>query len=397
MEATERGGPQVAGELRAGARHLLGRPLTCAEHDPEMYRLIRRHEAELDRWFTQRLGYRLHVGADTARLYKSGYVPDRRPLRTGGRSGRPLRPLEYTTLALILAATAAGPSVVSLRDLNINVRSAAAEAGVTLEGTAVERRAVVRALLWMIEQGLALELHEHVENFSNDEDADAVLQIRPDRIALLPLPGFGAAQPAPRRAPTRQWLRSRLVEDPVLYRDDCSDEEWAEIRRRLREEAGLLDEMFGLVIEARAEGIAAIDPTGKLADQPFPSTGTVGHAALLFIEQIAARTDSRPSPVEATNATDATASTGAAAGRTFTHSEALAVIDELATIHAKRWANDLVESPPRLTTRVLDLLLDLRLAINESDADRTRYRLLAAAARFTVAVDPDAAEQTALW
>ena len=137
MEATERGGPQVAGELRAGARHLLGRPLTCAEHDPEMYRLIRRHEAELDRWFTQRLGYRLHVGADTARLYKSGYVPDRRPLRTGGRSGRPLRPLEYTTLALILAATAAGPSVVSLRDLNINVRSAAAEAGVTLEGTAV--------------------------------------------------------------------------------------------------------------------------------------------------------------------------------------------------------------------------------------------------------------------
>ena len=117
--------PQTGVELRACARHLLQRPLTCKEHDPDIFRLIRRHEANLDRWFSQRLGYRLHVDADTARLFKLGALPVGCPLRT--RTGRTLSPLEYVLLALILSATAAGPAVTSLRDLVEQVRSAAAE------------------------------------------------------------------------------------------------------------------------------------------------------------------------------------------------------------------------------------------------------------------------------
>ena len=81
-------------------------------------------------------------------------------------------------------------------------------------------------------------------------------------------------------------MRVRLVEDPVLYRDDVNDEEWAELRRRLGEEERQLDEMFGLVLEAHAEGIAMIDPTGVLADRRFPSTGTLGHTALLAISRL---------------------------------------------------------------------------------------------------------------
>ena len=53
--------PQTAFELQLCARHLVQQPLTCMEHDPEIFRMVRRHEGELDRWFTQRLGYRLHV------------------------------------------------------------------------------------------------------------------------------------------------------------------------------------------------------------------------------------------------------------------------------------------------------------------------------------------------
>ncbi|MHB1717609.1 MAG: DUF2398 family protein, partial [Acidimicrobiales bacterium] len=109
------GDPQAAQERRVAARHLLTHPLTCQEHDPDVFRLIRRHETELDRWFTQRLGYRLQLGSDTARLYKAGFVPQGRPLRTA--SGRALHRLEYVLLTLAIASTVAGPAVISLRDL----------------------------------------------------------------------------------------------------------------------------------------------------------------------------------------------------------------------------------------------------------------------------------------
>src|ERR1700721_925918 len=100
--------PQTAFELQLCARPLGQQPLTCMEHDPEIFRMVRRHEGELDRWFTQRLGYRLHVNADTARLFKDGCVPRRRPLLTA--TLRPFHQLEYVLLALVLGATVAGPA-----------------------------------------------------------------------------------------------------------------------------------------------------------------------------------------------------------------------------------------------------------------------------------------------
>lgn len=122
VRASEVGDPQAEHERREAARHLLMHPLTCAEKHPEIFRLIRRHHHDLDQWFTQRLGYRLHLDADTARLFKAGIVPDDRPLRT--RTGRPLHRRELQLLALVLACTAAGPLVVSLRDLVADIRSA---------------------------------------------------------------------------------------------------------------------------------------------------------------------------------------------------------------------------------------------------------------------------------
>ena len=57
--------PQRAGELTGSARALLTRPWRTAEADRPLFLLIRRHAEQLDRWFTQRLGYRLIVGTDT--------------------------------------------------------------------------------------------------------------------------------------------------------------------------------------------------------------------------------------------------------------------------------------------------------------------------------------------
>ncbi len=357
------GDPQAAVERRSAARHLISNPLTCAEHDPDVFRLIRRHEVEVDRWFTQRLGYRLHVASDTARLFKSGYVPSGRPLRTSG--GRPLHQLEYSMLILALASTVAGPAVISLRDLIDLIRSAAAEIELTLSGDATERRSVVTALRWMIDHGLAVELHARVDSYATDEDADAVLRVRPDRIALLPLPVLAGDDDllarADRRDNTRQWLRARLAEDPVVYRDDLTDDEWTELRRRLGEEGRFLHEMFGLTMEARAEGVASIDPDGTLADQPFPTGGTEGHAALLLLGVMQERR-----------------------AEWWDEAEVHRAVASLAGEYGRYWAKDLVAAPDRLARRAVDLLVAVRLAARR--ADPPGVKLLAAAPRFAPSV-----------
>lgn len=364
--------PHLHAEQRLAARHLLQHPLTVAEADADVFRIVRRHEERLDRWFTQRLGYRLQVTADTARLSKLGWVPDR-PLRT--TSGRPFHQLEYVLLALTLASTIAGPGVVSLRDLVDKVRSAAVDASVDLADDGTQRRAQVTVLRWMIDHGLAEELHDRVDAYKDDADADAVLRTRPERIALLPLPvlhglaGDASAEDllaaADRRGEARRtWLRARLVEDPVLYRDDLDDDEWDELRRRRGEDARLLEEMFGLVLEARAEGTAAIDPDGHLSATRFPATGTVGHAALLFIAAVHER----------------------AAGDWLPTDTAVELVAELAEPHRRRWKADLAERPDLLFERVRDLLVSLRLAA-ERPAPAPAVRLLPGAARFRVVVE----------
>ncbi len=376
--------PQAPLERRAAARHLLANPICCKEDDPESFRLVRRHETELDRWFTQRLGYRLHLGADTARLFKSGVLPAQRPLRT--RSGRAFHRLEYVMLLLAVAATVAGPAVVSLRDLVDLVRSAAADAEVPLAGDAAERRALVTALRFMIEHGLAAEVHARVDDYAEDAEADAVLRLRPDRIALLSLPalaGFADAEDllarAVHRSASRQWMRARLVEDPVLYRDDVSDAEWSELRRRLGEEERYLEEMFGLVLEARGEGIAAIDPHGELSDEDFPAGGTVGHAALLLIAALR---------------------NSAAAARPVPLPEIVGHLTELAHIHARHWSRDLTADPERLARQVIALLEAMRLAKRCDDGASAAeggaaLRLLPAAARFATATQAPAAGEPA--
>ena len=356
--------PQAAGEQREVARHLVQNPLVTKERDPERFRLIRRHEGELDRWFTQRLGYRLHVDGDTARLYKTGYVPDRRPLRTS--TGRPFHRSEYVLLSLVLAATASGPDVISLRDLVEQVRSAAAETGIVIGDERADRRELVTVLSWLIDRGLAVELHARIDAYAADDAADAVLKLRPDRIVLLALPALAGAADAgtllaqaERRSGTRQWMRARLVEDPVLYRTDLSDAEWGELRRRLGDEGAFLDEMFGLRLEARAEGVAAIDPAGMLAERRFPTTGTIGHAALLLIDQVVAR-NVRTSELQSGDGADL----GDRASRSdrLPMSDVVALVTELAVEHASHWANDMVSAPERLASRVVELLVDLRLA-----------------------------------
>jgi uncharacterized protein (TIGR02678 family) len=401
------GDPHGATEARQAARHLLQFPLTCAEHDPETFRLIRRHTATLDRWFTQRFGDRVHVDADTARLYKSVSSPAGRPLRAP--TGRPLRPVEYVMLALALGAVASGPDVISLRDLVAAVRSAAAEAEIEMSGDAPERRALVVALQWMIAQGLLSELHDRVERYSADEQADAVLRVRADRVALVALPGLADARSASdlleraeARGTPRQQMRAHLANDPVLYRSDLPPEQWAELRRRLGEEASILDEVLGLELEARAEGVAAIDAAGTLSDRRFPSGGTESHAALLLVDRlvelrVTGRADNHDPAGEGSTEGAGPVEHKAGAGPPgkegwVSQTEVVELVADLSAPHRRRWRAEYADDPGRLASAVIDLLTDLRL-IERADepacADGSwRVRLLPAAARFTTAEEP---------
>lgn len=357
--------PETALDLRAAARHLVERPLVLSEQDPDAFRLIRRHGPQLDRWFTQRFGYRLQITADTARLFKSTVVAKRRPLNTSGSPNRPLSAREYTMLALALAAVAAGPNVLSLSDLIHEIRSAAIDAGVSFSDDWSDRRCLVSALKWMIDRGLASEMHERVDSYVTDGTADAVLTVRPDRVALLSLAVLARAETAEdlldrsdQRQNQRAWMRSMLLEEPVLYRSDLTDGEWAELRRRLGDEAGMFDEMFGLRIEVRAEGVALIDPDGRLSDSRFPAGGTVAQAALLLLDRLVAAGDN---PVERAAVVDAVAG--------------------LASEHRRHWSKK-ADDAEWLAGKVLELLFDHRLALRTDEG----IRLLPAAWRYAVDV-----------
>ncbi len=349
--------------LQAAARRMLQTPLLCAERDAEAFAAVRKHEVALDRLFTQRLGYRLQVSSRTARLYKTTSLAHRRTLNTVGSTPRPMTQRELVLLTLILAAVAAGPRVISLRDLVGDVHSAAADAEITLGSEPADRRAFVVVLKWLIHTGLAAELHEKVGRYETDADADAVLEFDPDRVALLPLPALSRAETpsdlidrSAARANTRQWLRARLVEDPVLYAVDVTEPEWSELRRRIGEERAMLDDMFGLQLEARAEGVVAIDPEDRLTDIAFPAANTLNHAALLLLDALIER------------------------GGEVDRADMETMLATMIERHARHWSKSQTASVPALADRVIRLLGDLRLL----QVDDTRVRSLPAAARYAV-------------
>jgi uncharacterized protein (TIGR02678 family) len=88
------------------------------------------------------------------------------------------------------------------------------------------------------------------------------------------------------------WLRHsvlrRLFDDPVVYRDDLTDDERAYLasptgRQILRRSV----EQAGFVLEERTEGFLLVDPDSLATDAKFPDdSSTAKVAALLLLEQM---------------------------------------------------------------------------------------------------------------
>lgn len=377
-----------AAEHQDAMRLLLRHPLITADGPhAEGFRLVRRHRDELASDLRQVLGYRLAVEAGFARLYKAGLGAGRgRPLRRA--SGAPFSPRAYTYLTLCCSVLLTGRQQVLLSALIEHVRNAAAEAGVELGGdNQADRRAFVAALRQLIAWGVLVEDDGAVSAFAEDAGAEALLFVRRDLVRQLlavPLrevdhpdelvrmaaePGVGAG--------ARHRVRRLLVEEPAVLADDLDEESWAWLRQSQRREARTFADLFGLELEIRAEGVAAIDPRDELTDEAFPRGGTLGHAALLAVSELARRL------CPAGPARDEVVST-------VTVPDGLLgdVVSELLERHRRRWKQDYVDHPERLPRDVEDLLVSMGLLRRGAGGE---LRLAAVANRYApeVVTDPD--------
>jgi uncharacterized protein (TIGR02678 family) len=308
-----------AEELRAATRALLRRPLLRAADEAEAFRLVRRHAEELRRWFDAECGWSLVVEGDVARLRKRTSAEDdgTRPARDPGSGRRPFSARRYVLTCLALASLERAEQQITLGRLAEEVLVGAQDddlqrAGITLS---LERRedrsdlvAVVRLLL---DLGVLARVVGSEDTYVRGV-GDVLYDVHRRTLALLTSTPRGAstvdaerfderiaalaADPRP-EAPelrvqhVRRSLTRRLVDDPVVYRDELDEEELQYLVGQRSAIASRLDDRCGLLAEARAEGIAMVDPEDVLTDVRMPESGTDGHATLLLAEHLAGRGD----------------------------------------------------------------------------------------------------------
>ena len=298
-------------ERRQAVRLLLAHPLvTDRGPDPAGFALVRRHARELQRWFQERMGLRLVVETEFARLHKRCAPGARaRPLRTAAHAFDPRR---YALLCLVLAALERMEVQTVLSELAAQVALLAdPDAGVgrlDLDRHA-ERQAFVDAVRWLVDLGV-LSLTDGLDSAFVEGRGDALYDIHSRPLAQL----LSAAVPATAeelladrpeaesypetddgaRLRIRHRLMRRLVEEPVVYLHELGEAERAYLASQRPFLVDHLAAGVGLEVEVRREGLLAVDPEDELTDLSFPGTGTLSHAALLLAEHLASRARAAP-------------------------------------------------------------------------------------------------------
>jgi uncharacterized protein (TIGR02678 family) len=311
-------------ERRRAVRALLRHPLiTPTRPDAELFVLVRRHSAWLREWFAREAGWTLVVESSVARLYKV-------PAETGDGSRAavpevgprvPFSRRRYALTCLALAALERADAQVTLGRLVERVIALAAdpaleEAGITVTMDSRDGRsdlaAVARLLIGL---GVLNRVAGEEQSFVN-RTGDALYDL--DRRVLSVLlgarrgpsmlagqgwsgdPGEVVARRIEalveeirpdtedlRTRATRHAIARRLLDDPVVYWAELGEDERAYLRSQRAQLLRRLGEGSGLVPEARAEGVALIDPTGESTDLGMPEEGTDGHVTLLIAEHLA--------------------------------------------------------------------------------------------------------------
>jgi uncharacterized protein (TIGR02678 family) len=351
------------------ARALLARPLLTAAH-PEELALVRLHAPALRTMFKTLLGYSLVVESTFARLIKGPVSPDgpARPARRADSST--FTPTTYTHLALLCAALfAPGTGEQTLISALIDqVRSDAVTIGVQIGDTLPERRALVTAIGHMIDWGVVSETDGTAVGWGERRD-EALLTIHraalphllARRLSSMSHPDeLLAADPQLAEQPRRS-LRRKLVENPLVLREDLPEPERDVLSRERSELNRVMAENFGLTLEVRAEGALAYDSNASLTDISFPGSGTVKQAALLMLADLI---ELRQPTAGATTSLDAGL---VLPGVVATWEEVDTALSRLAAQHRRAWGSTFVDQPNRLRHDVVSLLAELSLVTVVAD------------------------------
>ncbi len=345
--------------------------MTATGPHSDLFPLIRRHADWLAKRFQQVLGYQLLVDTSYARLFKAGLGAGAGH-RLERSTGTPFTPRTYACLALALSVLVTAPEQMLLSRLVADIKAAAADAGVELEGTgrAAEKRTLAAALRQLVDWGVLIETEGSVNAVTQEDGAEALITI--DReiaraVVAGPLaqsrdgadlvrraadPGFGGP---------RTYVRRMLVETPAVYLDDLTDAERDWLRTRQRREAQAFSELLGLEAEIRAEGVVLVDAEEEVTDVHLPGTGTVAQAALLLLEQLVERLrpDSPGHP-----ATGGQLVIGVAVPDGMVDELLAELVEEYG--RRSNWQRGYLEDQSALRDAVLDLLSRMRLVARVS-------------------------------
>jgi uncharacterized protein (TIGR02678 family) len=379
-------------QRQTALRALLAKPLLVAVDDAESLLLVRRHLAALSDWLRRETGWRLTADAETARLFKTAPLNSDPTHPARGHNREPFGRRRYVVLCLALSALARADAQTTLGGLADDVLTAAAEPGLAAVGFTLalsvrsdraDLVAVVRLLLaWGV-----------LSRVAGDEDAylsagaDVLYDVRRPVLSVLLTGNRGpstitalsfearlaelTAEPVAetdelRNQALRRTLTRRLLDEPVVYYDDLTEDERAYLVSQRHNITGRISEATRLLPELRAEGIAMVDPDDELTDVRMPEQRTDGHVTLLVAEYLAAR---------------ARAPQG----------ELLAFVRQAARTHASYWRKGVTD--PGAETELLDVALGKLAALGliEADTEVTRdgaatvIRSRPAIARFALA------------
>jgi uncharacterized protein (TIGR02678 family) len=293
-------------------------------------------------------------------------------VRPAHHNDKPFTARTYTYLTLVCASLLSPQTgdQVLMSSLVEQVRADAVTAGVTVEDTGSEGRHLVRAIGLLVDWGVLSETDGSVAGWENRRE-EALLDVhRPllphlltrtlrDMDAPAHLLDGSRVDPGAPEQP-RRGLRRKLVENPLVRREDLPESERDVLSRERRELTRMLDDSFGLVVEARAEGVLAYDVDEELSDVRFPGTGTVAHAALLLANALA--DELRPT-AESTATVDGTAMPGALAPWSVVTSTTELLIEQYGGTFAKQYATN----ADHLQAEVVDLLESVCLATATDD------------------------------
>ena len=325
----------LAAERSRAIRLLLRWPMLNAQDRPDGFREVVRHHDWLIAWFDDTCGWQLIVdpGAGFARLGKrarSAKVDVSRPLRRSRGAHQAFDRRRYQLLCLVAAQLVQHP----VTTVGLLARAISADAGLDTSRHR-ERVALVDVLRTLIEWQALRTSGGTVDDFVETEDANALLQADTTRLhrllvstvaptsladeispaaALVYLgaePRYGrgrdsdvqqaASDDEQRLRRIRHMIGRRLLDDPVLYFDDLTEEEQSYVenpagRQWLRNRVA----EAGFELEERSDGLLAVDPDGLATDVQFPGPhGNAHQLALLLVDDLLTGSDGgRRDPVE---------------------------------------------------------------------------------------------------